>query len=272
MAPEKVLLNTEDGGGEEPSRRRTAAPQAGLQEVLSSVSHDIRTPLAGLLALIQMMEAGTDGPLTQAQRERLARMQAAAAKLAAVADQVSELALLQKGKLPMAPVRVELADLALLAFQQVEQAARDRAVELRLEVPSELPSLSADGARVRQILTLLMTAVMKRSDGVVLTLGAEPHGSRVRITLRESARSIPVEALPSGFGSQPTGPFVRLDGGRLGDSLGVSIARGLIELHGGDLEVAPAPDDGLLASFDLPAELSSPAPHPERTKELRPAN
>jgi len=79
---------------------------------LSSLSHDLRSPLSGLIALIDLLDSGIDGPLLPAQRERLRRIRVEVSRIVSLADQITELALAQSGRLghPRAPIQLPELD------------------------------------------------------------------------------------------------------------------------------------------------------------------
>lgn len=247
------------------SRLAAGARPSLPKTLIQSVSHDMRTPLAALHALLQMIEGGADGPLTDPQRSRLQRIRAAADRLASIADHLSDLSLLHDGRLSLSPGQVDLAEAAAAVLHQVEALARSRAIELRLALPADLPPLRADGMRLRQALILTLSAALKQADGGIVELSAESHAAHLELRLREISRSIPVEALPSGFETLPADEADRLDG-----ALGISVARGLLRLHGGELRTGAAAGAGLLAVIEVPWEEPAGTGRAERPRGPHP--
>jgi signal transduction histidine kinase len=247
---------------------RLAAAAQPAPALIASISHDLRTPLAGLHALIQMMEGGADGPLTPPQRARLLRIRAAADRLASIADHLSDLSLLSDGRLSLSPGHVDLGETAAAVMRQADPLARSRAIELRLALPAALPPLRADAARLRQALSLTLSAAIKRADGGVVELSAEAHAAHLELRLREIRRPLPVEALPSEFEALPAGS--RVEGDRLEGALGISVARGLLRLHGGDLRTGAGEAPGLLAVIEVPWDEQAAAGRPGRPRERHP--
>jgi len=247
---------------------RLAGVELPSRELIASIAHDMRTPLAGLHALLELMAGGADGPLTEAQRTRLQRLRASADCLTAIAEHLSDLSLLHDGRLTLSPGRVDLHDAAATAMCQVAPLARSRAVELRLALASELPPLRADAARLRQVIVLLLSAAVRHADGGVVELSAEAREQRLEMTLREIARPLPVEALPSGF-EECEGESLS-DRDRLHGALGISVARGLLRLHGGDLRTRPHSTDGVLAVVELPWDVGGPPRRPDHRRGPHP--
>jgi len=219
--------------GTSPSGR----PRPGSDPFLSALSHDLRTPLAGLLALLDMLESGTDGPLTPAQIARIARIRSTLNRLVSIAGQVGDLALVESGRLSLVTGKVDLAGVALLAAQDTEPAGRSRAVDLQLRLENDLPPVRGDAARIRQILVILIDNALKHAGRSTLEIGAKRLGAAVEVTLRGAPPAFAGEAEPDGSAD----PGLALD---------LSVARGLVALHGGHLRVEP---DAWEASFTLHA-------------------
>jgi len=264
---------------DESAARRVPAPAApigalshdsrnGADRFLASLSHDLRTPLAGLVALLDLLSGGADGPLTEAQRARLARVRASVDRLVSIAGQIGDLALVESGKLGLACGSVDLGGIALLATQDMESAARSRAVDIQLKLPGGLPPVRGDASRIRQILSILIRNALRHADWTMLELGASARGSMVEMTLRGVPRGLPVEALRSGIGDpadeEPASHRAP------GTALDLTVAAGLVTLHGGRLEVEESTRAGWRASFTLHAAGPDDRTRVDASEELRP--
>ncbi|MGH9868220.1 MAG: histidine kinase dimerization/phospho-acceptor domain-containing protein [Candidatus Polarisedimenticolia bacterium] len=236
------------------ARDRLSGPALGL---MHSISHDMRTPLSGLTALIQMLTGGSDGPLTAAQHDRLHKIRKAADRLTAIAGQLADLTLIHDGRMTLSPSRVDLAEAAARVVGDAAQLARDHAVELRMAFPPDLPPVHADGRRLSQALGLLLTGAVRHAAPGVLELSARMKGTAMELTLREVPRSVPVEALDGSIDAD-----ARLEAG-----LGISVARGLVDLHGGRLKLGAEAGEGRLAVLELPCD---GGPRSSRTDTPRP--
>ena len=249
---------------EDPTQPAVGDPDRG--RLLRSLSHDLRSPLAGLQALLDLMESGADGSLTVAQRDRLRRIRMSADALSDVANQIAELALLESGRLSLAPATVDLCQVARLAGEDMWPSARSSAVQLSLKLPADIPRVRADPARLRQILGATLRCALRRAEGSTLELIAAERGTMIEVSLRETSRTIPVEALPPEYPDESGSHGVS-------DSqtgVGLSLARGLVELHGGRLSVNGG-STGVLVSFTLPSDLAGPRPKGERIREAHPS-
>ncbi|HEY3174879.1 MAG TPA: histidine kinase dimerization/phospho-acceptor domain-containing protein [Candidatus Polarisedimenticolia bacterium] len=246
---------------------RQAAEQRGRD--LAAIAHDLRSPLSGLMALLDMIEFESDRSLPPPVRERVLRMRAASEQIASLADQIADLSLVETGRLSLASHPVELEETLLAAGRSLEPKLRARDATLKITVPGGLPRLQGDPLRIRQILTSLVAGLLKLAEGTTLELVAASRGAMIEMTLREDPfRGIPVEALPPGFaaearsGAEPRSFADDLNG------LSLSIARGLVRLHGGTLRLPGDVESGTLAVLTLPAETSEPKHRAERPSEL----
>ena len=237
---------------------------------LATIAHDLRSPLTGLMALLDLMQAGADGDLTPAASVRVGRIRSVVDRLALVAEQVADLALAETGMLPLMTGSVDMETTMIDARHRLESMLRASAVTLEITIPPGLPRVLGDETRVRQVISALVTSLLKMAEGTTLELVATHKGSVVEVILREEPyRGLPVEALPPGFAQQTRAAgaaVVMADGAR---DLGLSIARHLIRLQGGTLLTGPELGQGALAVFTLPCESEHTRPRAERPQELR---
>ncbi len=235
-------------------------PRPGTDRFLAALSHDLRAPLAGLVALLDMLSAGTDGPLTPAQSSRLARIRSTVDRLVAIAGQVGDLALVESGRLALAGGTVDLGGVALLAAQDTESGARARAVDVQLGLESGLPPVRGDAARIRQILVILIGNALRHAGPSALVIGASRRGAMVEVTLRGT---------PPARSGGPDGDVAAPGANGGVPALDLSVARGLVALHGGHLRLSSDPGAAWEASFTLHAA-SDDRQRADAPEELRP--
>jgi signal transduction histidine kinase len=236
--------------------------------LLSSIAHDLGSPITGLLGLIHLLESGVDGPLNEAQKARLDRIRATAESIADIAGGIRDLVVLESGKVELDREEVDLARLLESVARSLEKRARGQAVELRLALSPDLPALLADPGRLRQVVTILVSSAMRQAGGSVLEIQATADGPLARVTLRETSRAIPAEALPAEFREEET---LSEEPSPAPEGLHMSLARGLIELHGGALTTRDRDRGDVIARFTLPARAIPPLNNPDRSRSLRKA-
>lgn len=246
MTPDKVLPPGEDG----------------TLRLLRSLSHDLRSPLAAITALIQMMQSESDGPLSEGHQTRLRKLSEAAGRLTALSTHLSDLALIHAGRMSLSPSALHLHEAADLAMKRIEPLATARAIELRMHLPANLPPLTADLHRLAQSFELLLRGAVRQIEGSVLVLSATSRRGRMEIAIREEPRGLPTEAL-----SGVEAPLVRED--TLDGTLGAAVAGELLRLHGGRLLLG-ADAGGRLAVIDLPLAAGPAASRARTSPQRRP--
>jgi len=211
---------------------------------LADVTHELRTPLAVLQSGV---EAQLDGIHPRDDR-RLTSLLEETQLLGRLIDDLHTLALADAGRLTLHRERTLAAALVGDAVESHAALAERRGIVLTESIPAGLPELDVDPARVRQVLSnLLSNAVRHSGPGGRVHAGAAIEGDGVRVTVTDSGPGIPPDQLEHVFDR-----FTRSADSR-GSGLGLSIARDLVHAHGGTIEVANGPTGGAVFSFTMPA-------------------
>jgi signal transduction histidine kinase len=237
---------------ERAAREEAEAANRAKSDFLAVMSHELRTPLNAIGGYAELMEMGIRGPVTDAQREDLARIQNSQRHLLGLINEVLNYAKLETGT-----IRYDVADVpvreALLAAEGLV-APQARAKGLALAVGDCPPRLAvrADAEKLRQILVNLLSNAVKFTDrGGRVDLACEARGERVHIVVRDTGIGIPADQLDRIFE-----PFVqvRADLRRTaeGTGLGLAISRDLARGMGGDLTVESAPGEGSVFTLEMP--------------------
>jgi len=204
--------------------------------MLSSISHDLRTPLAALRASVEAIRDGVaaDPDMYLSGMERQVRA------LSSLVDDLQLHSRLVSGTIELRPTRTDLTELTDEAMETVRPLAESRSVALRLDA-GERVMLSADGPQLgRVIRNLLDNAIRHTPDGstVAVAVIADPATAIIRVTDQG-------DGFPAGFRSQAFDPFTRADPARdtrTGTAgLGLSIARAIVGAHGGSISILDGP-------------------------------
>ncbi len=202
---------------------------------LAAVGHDLRTPLAALQAAVEALE---DGVAPEPERY-FASMRRDLAALGALVDDLFVLARLEAGKFEFEQVPLDLAELADEALEALTPVARTNGVGLRLETPGRVPVVGGPEALGRVIRNLVDNAIRHappRSE-VVVSVG---NGDGATLAVVDDGPGFPPDLLEDAFGT-----FVRADPARAratgGAGLGLAIAKGVVEAHGGEIWAEPGP-------------------------------
>ena len=244
----------------EATYRQLEASHARLREVdqlksdfLGNVSHELRTPLAAVKGYVDNLLDGVAGPLTDKPRHYLGRVRDNTDRLGRMVSDLLDLTRIEAGKIELIPRALPVADLVADAVDGLRHVADERRVRVAPDLTPCLP-IWADPDRVHQILTNLLANAIKFSHpgGQVAVTARPDAGGLVRLAVEDSGRGIPPAERERVFDK-----FYQV--GRVeaerppGTGLGLTIARHLVELHGGRIWVEDGPAGGAAFVLLLPA-------------------
>jgi two-component system, OmpR family, phosphate regulon sensor histidine kinase PhoR len=216
---------------------------------LANISHDLRTPIASLQAMIETLQ---DGALDDraAAEDFLRRMDDEVQGLNRLVREFLELTRIESGQLELAPSPTDLWSLLAAAAARMAAQSQQRGDTIDLALPMRLPVLNIDGARIEQVLlNLLQNALSFTPRGGRITLGAELRGDQVAIWVRDTGTGISPDDLPHIFERFYKADHARTGGGT---GLGLAIAKHLVERHGGQIGAISQPGHGTTVTFSLP--------------------
>jgi signal transduction histidine kinase len=214
------------------------------RRLLADVSHELRTPLTVMQGTLEGMLDG----LYPVDEAHLAPVLEETRVLARLVEDLRTLSLSETGSLRL---HREPTDLARLLDEVVagHRAAADAArVSIELDAGLDVPRLEVDPARIRQVIgNLIANALRFTPAGGRIAVTALRTDGGVRIAVRDTGAGMEPETLAHAFDRfyrSPSSP---------GSGLGLSIARNLVEAHGGRIEIESTPGQGTVVSFTLPA-------------------
>jgi len=221
-------------------------------EFLANVSHELRTPLTSVLGYISILQEELSGPLTEGQRHDLSHVKRSSERLLELIEDLLELTTLTRGGIQ---VFIEEFDPALV-LQEVVDTVPGRLSEVDLivtEAPAFLPRMKSDRKKIARILVSLLGNAYKFTPRGRVQVGVSLVGDRVHFTVGDTGIGIPSDSHAVVFEA-----FRQLDGSvtrRYGGSgLGLTLARGLARLLGGDVSLRSAPGEGTEVVVSLPLE------------------
>jgi PAS domain S-box-containing protein len=262
--PRYVVCLTEDIGQE---RARQAALERALEEAeaanqaksrfLAVMSHEIRSPLNGVLGMAQAMELGE---LPPDQRRRLQVIREAGKVLLDLLNDMLDLTRISAGGLQLEDGVVDGRELVRSARNLFDGLAADKDVSFELELdPEALGPWKGDPTRVRQIVTNLIGNAVKFTDRGRITLRILPEAEGFRLEVSDTGPGIPAEMLGRIFD-----PFDQLDPSNTrrhgGSGLGLAICRDLAELMDGEITVTSVVGIGSTFVLRLPLQRADVAP------------
>jgi signal transduction histidine kinase len=213
------------------------------RELIAAASHDLRTPVASITAMLEAIEDGLAQP-----EEYLAPLQEHARRLAALIDDLFELARIDAGALSHELETVAVAPLVDSCVRGVEAVARARGVTLDQHL-GEAPPVRCAPDQVERVLLNLLTNALQHtpSDGAIAVM-LDAVGDHVTVSVEDTGSGLTTEAVRRMFDR-----FWRSDPARKGGTgLGLAIARGLVEAQGGRIWAERVATGGARVSFTLP--------------------
>ena len=245
---------------------RTEAANRAKSDFLANLSHEIKTPLNGVLGLAEALERGS---LDAEQREIVAAIRESAGALDGLLSDLLTFSDLDAGKLELRPEPTRLSEVAAMVASQHAAAARAKGLELLVDAGEGADALAlADAERLRQVLSqLLANAVKFTAEGriVIRVWTTGPAGMRhAFIAVEDTGVGFdPADAqrLFQRF-EQGDGSFTRRFGGM---GLGLAICRQMAELMGGSIRATGRPGRGATFTVDLPWPSAEAEPETEAT-------
>jgi signal transduction histidine kinase len=220
----------------EEARAREQALDGSRRELVAWVSHDLRTPLAGIRAIVEALEDGlVDDPETVARY--YATLRGEADRLAELVDDLFELSRAQAGVLQLQLERVSLGDLVSDALAGASPIAAAKGVRLEGRLDGPPAELEVSTTEVLRALRNILENAIRHtpSDGsVTVEAGSDDAGAYVSVI--DTGGGIPERDLPRVFEVAFRGDAARTPGDA-GAGLGLAIARGFVEAHRGDITV-----------------------------------
>ncbi|MFE1074399.1 sensor histidine kinase [Streptomyces sp. NPDC058783] len=217
------------------SRQRERALETSRRELVAWISHDLRTPLAGLRAMSEALE---DGVAADPDRY-LRQIRAEVERLNDMVGDLFELSRIHAGTLALTPARISLYDLVGDALAGADPLAREQGVRLVGHSVAAVP-VEVDGKEMSRVLGNLLVNAIRRTpaDGTV-AVAAERSADGVVVSVTDGCGGIPEEDLPRVFDTGWRGTHARTP--PAGAGLGLAIVRGIVEAHRGRATVHNIP-------------------------------
>jgi len=217
-------------------------------EFLTMISHEFRTPLTSIITFTELLLGDAAGKINPEQRDYLTDVLESSQKLLYMINDLLDMSRLGAGRVQLFREVVNIRDLARDARGAVWPLAERKGLTLLIEIAPDMPLVYADGLRVTQVLiNLLGNAVKFTAEGGAVVVTARSAGDFLQVTVTDSGVGIPSEDQSHIFE-----PFHQVGSQRQGWGLGLTLARSLVELHGGRIWFESEPGIGSRFHFTLP--------------------
>jgi len=219
---------------------------------LANMSHELRTPLNAIINFAFVLNQGAEGDLTDGQADLLKRIEEAGRHLLGLINDILDLAKLEAGRMELSFEPVNLRDLITGTLSTAQGLVRGKPVELRRNIPDDLPLVRADPTRVRQVLLNLLSNAAKFTERGYILVCVVVEGEWVTLSIQDTGVGMSQEDIPKTFIEfvQLNGDLTRTTGGT---GLGLPISKRFIEMHGGRMWAESQLGVGSTFFFTLPS-------------------
>ena len=218
------------------------------RNMVADVAHELRTPLSNLSGYLEAIRDGVIKP----DSDTIRSLDEEASSLSRLVNDLQELSLADAGELKLVCQKEDVSKIIKQTVAALQPQAEAKGLIISTSLPDKLPPVNIDAHRIRQVLhNLLENAVAHTSQGGSITLTVWRQDNQAKISVADTGEGIPAEDLPNIFER-----FYRVDRSRTratgGSGLGLTIAKRLLEAHGGKIEVESEPGKGSTFTFALP--------------------
>lgn len=226
---------------------------------VSSVSHELRSPLTAILGYVELL---TMKPFNELNPEKAKKaldiIQESTVRLTKFVNDILDAAKIKAGKMEIQKTPFDLRATSESIFGLFHPLFEKKKIDAKLQIPDNIPTIVADGEKIRQVITNLLSNALKFTpEGGSITLsatGARATDGVITIYVKDSGIGIPKEHQHLVFErfQQVPGTKEKISGATKGTGLGLTIAKGIIEAHGGQIGLESEPGKGTTFFFKLP--------------------
>jgi PAS domain S-box-containing protein len=217
-------------------------------EVISAVSHEIRSPLTSIKGFTSTLLSKWERFDDETKRHLLLTINSDADRMARLIGELLDVSRLESGRLQLQRRQVDLVELADAVVERLKD--RSEVHDLQMMLPGGFPQVYADPDKIEQVLTNLVENAVKYTEEGEVTISGAPEDGHVTVSVSDQG-----DGIPEAHHSQIFGKFYRRgerSDNPSGTGLGLYISKGLVEAHGGRIWVEEAPGGGARFSFTIP--------------------
>ena len=235
--------------------RRLREARRSLISFLAIVSHDLKAPLAAVESYLQVILGGFTGELNEKQRTMMERSSQRLQELMRLIDELLEISRIESGQIAEDFETLDMRAAVQSCVDDLRAAATERSIDLRLEAPEGPVEVFGSELRLRQVIQNLLSNGLKFTEpGGVVALRLDDQRELVVVEVIDSGIGISAEDLPFVFDDFYRGQKVASKGA----GLGLSIAKKIIDAHGGVIWAESPPKQGGLGSRGTKVAFSLP--------------
>jgi len=220
-------------------------------QFLAGVSHELRTPLNSIIGFSKVLLNRIDGDLNERQEKYVRSVHTSSQHLLGLINSILDISSIEAGRLALDQAEFELAALIDECVEVSLPLARGKPIKLDKAVAFDLPTMSGDRAKIRQVLLNLLSNAIKFTPGGRVSVGVKLGGDGIHVAVSDTGVGIRKEDLGRLFE-----PFERLENPVSrdvgGTGLGLAISKKFVELHGGKMWAESRENAGSTFHFTLP--------------------
>jgi signal transduction histidine kinase len=219
-------------------------------DMVSTVSHELKTPLTSVQMAVHLLLEELVGPLTPKQVELLLAARQDADRILTMINDLLDLTRIEQGRVKLDLEPVPPAQLVHEAVARAQAQAGSRGVSLSASHVADTPAVMVDRDRIEHVFdNLLVNAIQHTARGGAIDVAVDADSFRARFLVRDNGEGIPPEHLARVFDKFYRIPTTRHSGGA---GLGLAIVREIVSAHGGSIDVSSEPGKGTSFAFTLP--------------------
>ncbi len=221
-------------------------------DFLANTSHEVRTPLNGIIGIVESLMDGVGGILPDKAKANLSLVLSSGKRLSHLVNDLIDFSKLKNQSLSLYTRPVDLRALADVVLGLSSPLVTAKNLALKNEIAADIPMVMADENRLQQILFNLVGNAVKFTQAGWVKVSAQLKNGRVVVSVADTGIGIPADKFERIFESfeQADGSIERSFGGA---GLGLAVTKQLVELHGGEIWVDSTLGEGTVMSFSLPA-------------------
>jgi two-component system phosphate regulon sensor histidine kinase PhoR len=223
--------------------------QTMRRDLIGNISHELRTPIAGIKAMAETLQSGAIDD-EKAAKDFLNRIESEADRLTQMVSELTQLSRIESGQAELKMEPIDLNGLATEVIAQLTPLAERQQVKLVIQPAPDLPPVPADKDRIKQtVINLVHNAIKFNRPGGKVTIATGYGAKSVTLSVTDTGIGISQDDLPHVFER-----FYKVDKARSGggSGLGLAIAKHTIQAHGGDIRAQSEEGKGSTFTFSLP--------------------
>ena len=238
------------------AKEAAEAANEAKNQIMANTSHELRTPLHGIINLADLIRIGASGPVSPQAVQDLEMIINSASRLNSLVNDILDFSKLQKQQLEIQHKPVDLFQVAENSLALLKPLHREKPIDLQNELTKDLPLVDGDEDRIQQILLNLLGNALKFTESGEVRLSAVIQDGWIELAVADTGIGIPQDKQERIFDAfeQGDASTERTHGGT---GLGLSVAKQLVELHGGRIWLESVVGQGSVFRFTLPCSSAS---------------